>query len=165
MHAMFTFAVAILLARMYGIDWLRRMIGRVFGIQRRRRRRRQSYEMNILASGSNNAGRRREPSSSSESTEELDDTIENWPPALYLQTTDHVPAGPSLINTDDPPSDAVAHHAAAAAGRAAVGRRRNWIWRLPTRKVMLYCLCLHVVSIFLVYAVYLLLTDPSDPIQ
>ncbi|CAL4897269.1 unnamed protein product [Urochloa decumbens] len=145
--------VAILLARIYGIGWLRQLLERIFGTGGQQQ---QSSEMQVLS-------RRRDdddgaPPSSPSTVDLEDDMIGHGgvPSPMVPLLHDQVVQDDGTINADDPPpppghSAAGPSSAACAAGRRRddAGRRGNnsWTMRLTTRNVLLCCLCVHVILI------------------
>ena len=171
---MLAFAVAILVARIYGIDWLRQLLARIFGTGGQQQQSETTDGIDDDNTGS--------PPPLSQTTEELlsiNDEITGPPPSpvSQLQTTNQVHQQEiptrnvdivvdlsSSSGSNDPPPDTHHTHAAggssnpasacAAAERrrrtyATVGRRvttaSNWI-RLAM-KLTLLILCVHVIFV------------------
>lgn len=172
---MLAFAVAILVARIYGIDWLRQLLARIFGTGGQQQQSETTDGIDDDNTGS--------PPPLSQTTEELlsiNDEITGPPPSpvSQLQTTNQVhqqeiptsnvdiivDLSSSSGSNDDPPPDTNHTHDAggssslasayATAERrrrtyATVGRRvtttGNWI-RLA-RKLTLFILCVYVIFV------------------
>ncbi|PUZ43402.1 hypothetical protein GQ55_8G006300 [Panicum hallii var. hallii] len=154
--------VAILVARIYGIGWLRQLLARIFGIGGQQQQPPPPSEMNILRSSNNDDGTGaapRSPPPLPQATEEFQEVV---------SSNDDIAGPPPLPVNIGSRNDDV-HAAGSSSSRpaacATAGRRRvpggNW-WttimrRLTTRKLMLFFLCVHVtfnLSLAFLYMMY-----------
>ncbi|PVH61275.1 hypothetical protein PAHAL_3G003600 [Panicum hallii] len=163
-------AIAILVARIYEIGWLRQLLARIFGIgsQQPPPPPPPSSEMNILRSSNNDddtgAPPLPLPRSPPQATEEFQEVV---------SSSDDIAGPPPLpVNIGSRNDDVHAAGSSSsrpAAACATAGRRRvpggNW-WttimrRLTTRKLMLFFLCVHVTFILSLAFLYMMYTHRS----
>nr|TKV99089.1 hypothetical protein SEVIR_8G016200v2 [Setaria viridis] len=170
--------VAILLARIYGIGWLRQLLARIFGIgdQHQHQHQPPPHEMNTAAAAAAAAARAGAPPSPplSQRTEEIDDdmvqsiidSIDHGPQPSPVEEQGIMSADTTVVlgrnmnrsrNRNDDAAGASSSSAAPAAAAAGGGRR------MPTRKGMFFCLCLQGTLICFASLYYMLYTQ--RPIQ